>query len=49
MSRDRVYFKPFDADGVWEEEPWQIRYSEITSVQWGTRYARYWKRYLERE
>ena len=49
VSRDRVYFKPFDADGVWEEEPWQIRYSEITSVQWGTRYARYWKRYLERE
>ena len=49
VLKDRIYFKPFDADGVWDEDGLEIRYSQITSVQWGTRYAQYWKRYLERE
>lgn len=49
VLKDRVLFKRFDADGVWDEDAVEIRYSQITSVQWGTRYAQYWKRYLERE
>lgn len=49
VFKDRIYFKPLDADGVWDEAGLEIRYSQITSVQWDTRYARYWKRYLERE
>lgn len=49
VFKDRIYFKPFDADGVWDEDGLEIRYSQITSVQWGTRYAQYWKRYLEHE
>ena len=48
VLKDKLYFKPFDADGIWEEECWQIRYSQITSVRWGNRYAKYWQRYLER-
>lgn len=47
--KDKLYFKSFDADGIWDEDSVEIRYSTITSVKWGTRYAEYWKRYLERE
>ena len=49
VLKDRLYFRRFDADGVWDEADLEIRYSGITSVHWGTRYARYWKRYLERK
>lgn len=47
VFKDKLYFKPFDADGVWDEDGLEIRYSQITCVQWGVRYAEYWKRYLE--
>jgi len=49
VLRDRLYFRRFDADGIWDEDSLEIRYSQITSVSWGTRYARCWKRYLERD
>ena len=49
VLKDRLCFKTFDADGVWDEQSTEIRFSQITSVQWGTRYAQYWKRYLERK
>lgn len=49
VLKDRLYFKTFDADGVWDEDSLEIRYSQITSVHWGTRYAHYWKHYLEHE
>lgn len=48
VFRDKLWFRQFDADGVWEEDCLEIRYSQITSVKWGTRYAEYWKRYFER-
>lgn len=48
VLKDKLFFRRFDADGIWDEDSVEIRYSQITSVQWGTRYARYWKRYLER-
>ena len=48
VLKDRLFFKPFDADGVWDEDGLEIPYSQITSVQWDTRYAQYWKRYFEK-
>lgn len=48
VCKNRVYFKRFDADGVWDEEGMVIPFSQITTVKWGTRYAEYWRRYLER-
>lgn len=48
VLKDKLYFKHFDADGIWDEADLDIRYSQITSVCWGTRYAQYWKRYMER-
>ena len=49
VLKDKLYFRSFDADGVWDEDALEIRYSQITSVSWGTRYAQYWKRYLARQ
>lgn len=47
VLKNKLYFRHFDADGSWEEEELIIPYSQITSVQWGNRYAEYWKRYFE--
>lgn len=47
ITRDRLYLKSFDADDLWSDEPLEIRYSDITSVQWNTRYANSWKYYFE--
>ena len=49
VLKDKLCFRAFDADGVWDEDALEIRYSQITSVSWGTRYAQYWKRYLEHQ
>ncbi|PKM95581.1 MAG: hypothetical protein CVU84_01920 [Firmicutes bacterium HGW-Firmicutes-1] len=48
---DRVYKKfvyvyHFDADGIWQEEPYRIPYTEITSVSFGTRYVETFSKYL---
>ncbi len=47
VGKSSVQFRRFDADGIWDEEPVEIRFSEITAVEWGDRYATYWKRYME--
>ena len=49
VLKDKLYFRRFDANGVWDETDLEIRYSQITSVEWGSRYAKYWKCYLDRE
>ena len=42
-----VYIYHFDADGIWQEEPYRIPYSTITSVSFGTRYVETFSKYLE--
>lgn len=49
VLKNKLYFQPFDADGVWDEDGLEIPYSKITTVTWNCRYAKYWKMYLERE
>lgn len=49
IFKDKLHFKSFDADGVWNENALEIQYSEITSVNWDTRYSKCWKKYLERK
>lgn len=46
VCRDKLRFRPFDADGLWAVDSLELRYSQITSVSWATRYAHYWQRYL---
>ena len=43
---NKLYFKPFDADGIWDEAGLEIPYSQITTVKWDTRYATAWQAYL---
>ena len=49
VLKNKLYFQPFDADGVWDEDGLEIPYSKITSATWGDRYSKYWQMYLERE
>ena len=47
VLKNKLYFKKFNAKGVWDENVWEIPYSKITGVEWGTRYDIQWKKYLE--
>ena len=42
----KVLFKAFDAEGIWEDELWEIPFSEITSVSFGKRYITVFSKYL---
>lgn len=44
--KNKLYFKPFDADGIWDEYGLEIPYSQITTVKWATRYADVWQQHL---
>jgi hypothetical protein len=44
--RNKLYFKQFDADGIWDACGLEIPYSQITTVKWGCRYAEVWQKYL---
>ncbi len=48
IKKSSLIFRPFDADGVWQEEL-LIPYSSITHVSWNTRYANQWYEYLNRD
>ncbi|HEX9062665.1 MAG TPA: hypothetical protein VF941_21045 [Clostridia bacterium] len=41
-----VYLYHFDADGIWQDQPFKIPYSEITSVSFGTRYVETYSKYI---
>ncbi len=47
VTKSKLYLRSFDAEAVWDEEPLEIPFSEITCVKWDCRYTRYWKRYME--
>lgn len=46
VEADHVLLLPFDADGIWEQEPWKIPYADITSVSFDTRYINVFSKYL---
>jgi hypothetical protein len=41
-----LYFRHFDANGVWESEPMKIPYDTITSVTFGSRYVDVFSKHL---
>ena len=45
--KNKLFFRSFDADGIWDEESFAIPYSQITTVKWATRYASVWQAYLQ--
>jgi hypothetical protein len=41
-----AYVRHFDADGVWQDEPYRIPYSQITSVTFSSRYVDVFSKYV---
>jgi hypothetical protein len=41
-----AYVRYFDADGIWQDEPYQIPYSEITSITFSSRYVDMFSKYI---
>lgn len=46
VLKTKVLFKHFDADGIWQEELYNIPYSQITSVSFGCRYVEVFSKYV---
>ena len=46
VTKTKVVMQHFDADGIWEEELYEIPYSKITSVSFDTRYVNVFSKYL---
>lgn len=45
-TKTKVVMQHFDADGIWEEKFYEVPYTKITSVSFGTRYVETFSKYL---
>ena len=45
-TKTKVVMQHFDADGIWEEEFYEVPYTKITSIGFGTRYVETFSKYL---
>lgn len=41
-----IYVRHFDADGIWQQAPFRIPYTEITSIIFASRYVETFSKYL---
>lgn len=46
VLKTKVIFKHFDADGIWQEDYYEIPYSQITSITFGSRYVDIFSKYV---
>ena len=46
VLRSKVIFKHFDSDGIWQDEYYEIPYSQITSVTFSSRYVEVFSKYV---
>lgn len=46
VLKTKVVFRHFDADGIWQEEPYEIPFSGITSVTVDSRYVNVFSKYV---
>lgn len=46
VLKNKVLFKHFDADGIWQDEPLEIPFSQITTVEFGSRYVDVFSKYV---
>lgn len=42
-----LYMYSFDADGIWDTEPYRIPYNEVTSATFGSRYINVFTKHIE--
>ncbi len=47
IGKNHVFFRHFDANGMWEEEPYKIYFKDITSISIKTRYSEIFSKYLD--
>ena len=46
VLKSKVIFKHFDADGIWQDEFYEIPFSQITSVTFSSRYVDVFSKYV---
>ncbi len=46
VAKNRLFLRHFDGDGIWQSEPYEIPFAEITSVTFGSRYVEIFSKYL---
>ena len=46
VYKNWLYLYVFDADGIWDEEPYRIQYTEVTSVTFESRYVSVFTKYI---
>ncbi len=46
VLKTKVVFKHFDADGIWQEDCYEIPYSQITSITFASRYVDTFSKYV---
>ena len=46
VYKNFVYIRHFDADGIWQDEPYKIPYTEITNVKFESRYVTVFSKYI---
>ena len=46
VLKTKVVFKHFDADGIWQEDYYEIPYSQITSITFACRYVEVFSKYV---
>ena len=46
VLKNKVLFKYFDADGIWQDELLEIPFSQITTVKFGSRYVETFSKYV---
>jgi hypothetical protein len=46
IYKNFAYIRHFDADGVWQNKPYKIPYTEITSITFNSRYLNFYSKYL---
>ena len=46
VLKTKVVFKHFDADGIWQEDYYEIPYSQITSITFASRYVDVFSKYV---
>ncbi|ADU27020.1 hypothetical protein [Ethanoligenens harbinense] len=48
IYKKHVYIRHFDAEGIWQSEPYKIPYAEITTVTFASRYVDVFSKYLSK-
>ncbi len=46
IEKNFAYVWKFDADGIWDDSPIRVPYSEITNITFGNRYVNIFSKYL---